>query len=280
VESYSRYLERRRAGYRKEMIEVLRSTRYFALLERLEKFSIGSMPVSDDAALRPFGGLAADAVATAYQRVRKRGRKVQEEPTPEDLHELRIRAKRLRYALEFCRELTGREGRRAVRRLVRLQDMLGAFHDAVVAADFVRQYVETGGRRAGSAALITMGAFLGQELHRADDKRRDFGRVWKRFEGRRTRREFEAIIQRLDRDSDGVTAEPDLEDPNEGPTVIAIEAPAVEPRLIADDMASAAAKAYLTDVSADDQPRLPAKRSGLRAPGDTAAARAAGEEDR
>ncbi len=280
VESYSRYLQRRRAEYRKEMVEILHSPRYFALLERLEKFSIGSMPVSDDAALRAVGGLAADAVATAYQRVRKRGRKVQEEPTPEDLHELRIRAKRLRYALEFCRELTGREGRRAVRRLVRLQDLLGAFHDAVVAADFVRQYVDGGGKRAGSAALITMGAFLGQELHCADDKRHDFGRIWKRFEGRRTRREFEAIIQRLDRDSDSATAESDLEEADESPKVIATEAPAVEPRLIAGDTSTAAAKPNLSGVPADDAGRLPAKRSGLRAEGEPAPARAAGEEDR
>jgi inorganic triphosphatase YgiF len=278
VESYSRYLERRRTEYRKIMSEALRSPRYFALLERLEKFSIGAMPVSDDAALRPVGGLAAEVVAAAYQRVRKRGRKVQAEPTPEDLHELRIRAKRLRYALEFCRDLAGRDARRAVRRLVRLQDLLGAFHDAVVAADFVRQYVETGGRRAGSAALITMGAFLGQELHRADDKRRDFGRVWKRFEGRRTRREFEAIIRRLGHDSSIEEAD---EPPAAAPKIIAVEAPAPDLRVSGGDETSPTpVKVLLSDVSADGPGRMPAKRSPARPDDDGTIARAAGEEER
>jgi len=152
--------------------------------------------------------MASDAVKRAYRQVRKRGRKVQAEPTPEDLHELRIKAKRLRYVLEFCEDLTGRGGRHAVRRLVRLQDLLGNFHDGMVAADFVREYVDGPGKRTGAAGLITMGAFLAQALHRADGMRSDFARTWKRFERRRTRREFDAIIRGLHRGNAPAPAAP------------------------------------------------------------------------
>jgi hypothetical protein len=171
------------------------------LLVRLEKFASGAGPARQDVALRSVGGLVAKEIERAHRRVRKQGRKVHAEPTPEELHGLRTRAKRLRYTLELCRDLTGRDGRKAIRRLVKLQDLLGTFHDAVVAADFVRQYVEGPGKRAGSASLITLGAFLGQELRRAEDMRRDFARTWKSFERKRTRRQFEAIIRRLRKDN-------------------------------------------------------------------------------
>lgn len=274
LQSYARYLERLRRDHRKQMIEALGSPRYFELLIRLETFSTGSSPVSDAAALQPVGELAADAVEKAHRGIRKRGRKVEAEPRPEDLHALRTRAKRLRYVLEFCRDLTGREGRRAVKRLVRLQDLLGAFHDAVVAADFVRQYVEGPGRRAGSAALLVMGALLAQELHRADERRRDFGRTWKRFERRAARREFENISRALRRDDS-------LGEPARGrgtaPEAAPFEAPV--PNLVPENLAPPVeAEAEAEKPTLEEQPRRPARRSVPR--GDGVDARASGEEDR
>ena len=79
-------------------------------------------------------------------------------PRPEDLHALRIRAKRLRYLLEFLQELTGKPGRLLVKRLTELQDLLGSYHDAVVAADFVRTYVESAGAQLPPASMVALGA--------------------------------------------------------------------------------------------------------------------------
>jgi inorganic triphosphatase YgiF len=200
LDTYARFLQRRRAEHRKELLAVLTSERYFALLVGLEEYATGAAGMERDGVQRSVGGLVADEIEKAYRRVCKLGRRVDAEPTPEDLHGLRVRAKRLRYTLELCRDLTGRDGVRAIRRLVRLQDLLGNFHDAVVAADFVRQYVEGPGKRAGSTAMITMGAFLANELHRADGMRHDFARTWKRFERKRNRRSFESIIRRLRKD--------------------------------------------------------------------------------
>jgi CHAD domain-containing protein len=197
LDTYSHYLERRRREHRKELLAALDSQRYATLLVRLEKFAIGGGAPRQNVALQSVTALLADEVERAHRRVCKRGRKVQAEPAAEELHALRIRAKRLRYTLELCRDLSGRDCNKAIRRLVRLQDLLGVFHDAVVAADFVRQYVEGPGKRGGAATLMTLGAFLGQELARAEDMRRDFARTWKNFERRRTARQFETIIRRL-----------------------------------------------------------------------------------
>lgn len=274
MDSYASYLDRRRAECRREMAAALASPRYYDLLTSLETFASGAVAASDDAAALPVGALAADAVAAAHRRLRKRGRKVQAEPSSEDLHALRTRAKRLRYVLEFCRDLTGRRGRRAVRQLVRLQDLLGAFHDAVVAADFIRQYVERPGRRSSSTALITMGAFLGQELHRADDRRRDFGRVWKRFERPRTRRNVESIVRQLRRESS--LGEPAAR--GQSPVSATIAAATAAPPIVTSPPTLPLEQG--AGVGPLEDERRPAKRVSPPADRGGRGARASGEEDR
>ncbi len=47
----------------------------------------------------------------------------------EALHDMRIAAKRLRYALELFRELFGARGERQIARIKKLQEVLGELHD-------------------------------------------------------------------------------------------------------------------------------------------------------
>jgi CHAD domain-containing protein len=54
-------------------------------------------------------------------------------PSDGDLHHVRIRAKRCRYAAEACEPAFGKPARRFARVLADVQDVLGEQHDAVVA---------------------------------------------------------------------------------------------------------------------------------------------------
>lgn len=63
---------------------------------------------------------------------------------PAVLHELRLKAKGLRYALELFRPVYGYAMERRIRVLRELQDHLGEFNDAVVAAERVRTTVKRG----------------------------------------------------------------------------------------------------------------------------------------
>jgi CHAD domain-containing protein len=54
------------------------------------------------------------------------------------LHEVRIRAKRCRYAAEAVAPVVGAPARRFAKRIAAVQDVLGAHHDAVVAAEWLR----------------------------------------------------------------------------------------------------------------------------------------------
>jgi len=56
----------------------------------------------------------------------------------DELHAMRLSAKRLRYLLEDLRPLLGKGAGKAVKRLRRLQDALGAVHDCDVRAETLR----------------------------------------------------------------------------------------------------------------------------------------------
>jgi triphosphatase len=189
-----------RRGRRAEMVAGLEAKRYFRLLLRLERFA--------DAQARGRAGTAAQeriavagrrAIKKAFRRLIERGNEIGETPQPEDLHALRIRAKRLRYLLEFLGELTGKPGRRLIKYLVELQDLLGSYHDAVVWADFVRGYVEAEGARLEPAQVVALGALVAAELRVGEQKRGDFEDTWRRFARPRTTADCRALLRKLRR---------------------------------------------------------------------------------
>ncbi len=200
------YMDAERTRQRAELLAGLDSRRYFRLLLRLEGFALGRSHTHsrDAAAHEPITQAGAQHVRRAWRRLRRRGNKIKGAPAPEDLHALRIRAKRLRYLLEFLQELTGKRGRTLVKRLVRLQDLLGAYHDAVVTAEFVHRYAEGPGTQLGAAGLLTLGALTNAALRIADEHCREFHQTWRRFSRKRTCNEFRALVRQLRSISPGV----------------------------------------------------------------------------
>jgi triphosphatase len=195
------YMEGERARRRAGMLAGLDTARYFRLLLRLERFADARAHgrSRDAASQEPIVIAGQRAIKRAFRRLIKRGDRIQATPHPEDLHALRIRAKRLRYLLEFLRELTGKPGRRLVKRLTALQDLLGSYHDAVVLADFVRVYVEGAGAQLAPSQLVALGALVAGELRFAEQKRADFEATWRRFARPRTAADCRALLQRLRR---------------------------------------------------------------------------------
>jgi CHAD domain-containing protein len=80
-----------------------------------------------DGSLQQF---ASDLLALQHGRVLKRGRRLEQLAYP-DLHRLRIEVKRLRYAAEFFASVLPGRAKEALRRLARLQDLLGKINDDV-----------------------------------------------------------------------------------------------------------------------------------------------------
>ena len=193
------YMESERVRHRAEMLKGLDSDRYFRLLIRLEGFTRGrGRPrAGNGATKKSVAAVGRQAIKKAFRRLLKRGGAIGAAPTDADLHALRIRAKRLRYLLEFLREVIGKPGRRLVKDLVRLQDLLGNHHDTVVAAEFIRRYVEGPGAQASAETFLALGAFMGEQRRLADVTRGDFQKAWARFSRRRTVKELDAVLRHL-----------------------------------------------------------------------------------
>jgi len=171
---------------RRIMLEVLDSARYRRLVtgfaELLRRGPLRTSPASRVPAVV----VAPNLVPARYRKVRKAARRLGDDPAPEDFHRLRIRAKRLRYALEFLSEPYGNATEPMIKRLVKLQDLLGLLQDAVVAVARLR-------RLAVQEGLSPMTAFaVGQVAERYRRQAADLGRrapqAYRKVRGKRWRR--------------------------------------------------------------------------------------------
>ena len=122
-------LEEVREARRAELVEVLDSDRYLRLLDAFDA-AIGSLP-----------GLDADVRALALrelQKLEKSAARLSPDSSDEELHALRIQAKRARYAGELAALTGGKKLARYVEAVTAVQDVVGAHQDAVVAEETLR----------------------------------------------------------------------------------------------------------------------------------------------
>lgn len=127
-------IERQEA--REELLAMLQSERTDQLLDRVVAASV-SPQVRDEAqamAPRELRSLA----RRAESRLSRAASRVDAATSADELHRIRIAAKRARYAAEAVQRYGGKPVKRLARRLAALQDFLGDYNDAVVAAEWLR----------------------------------------------------------------------------------------------------------------------------------------------
>jgi inorganic triphosphatase YgiF len=200
LQGFRQHLESERAVRRAALIATLDSRRYFRLLAALERFAASPAPrrPHGDAA-RPVAAVGRRAIKRTLRRLLAHGNGIGEVPDADALHGLRIRAKRLRYLLESLRPISGAPGRKLIRQLVRLQDVLGRFNDAIVAAGFVRAYRDGPAATADDDTRRTLTALADIELRRAGAAQSEFARAWRRFTAKSTLRLGRTLLKRLKR---------------------------------------------------------------------------------
>jgi CHAD domain-containing protein len=195
--AYEAHVSEERELRRVEMLAGIDSARYFKLLVRLERFTSGDGRAGSRArAAETLGRVAHRSLRRLADRLAKAGKAVEKEPSPEALHRLRIRAKRLRYVLAFLEEALGKHAHGVVRSLARIQDALGTHRDALVSADELSRFA---GERAPSldpTGLMSVGALIGMESARAERALSEFEKLWKRWTSKRSRRELADVLSR------------------------------------------------------------------------------------
>jgi CHAD domain-containing protein len=127
-------IEQRREASREQMLEALSSQRYLEVLGRVEL--AGEAP--------HWNGRRRTVRKLAAREFKKLERAIKElDPVPSDteLHRLRVRGKRARYAGELAEAAVGKKAGRFVDRAKNVQDVLGEHQDAVVADERIRELV-------------------------------------------------------------------------------------------------------------------------------------------
>jgi hypothetical protein len=132
-----------------------------------------------------------------YKKLRRAGERLEPDSSPEEFHRVRIRAKRLRYALEFHAPLYGRPAEDLVAHLVLIQDQLGAHQDCYVMLRLVDEIRQSRGKRLPPGAMFALGTLSERVSRTAATLRRQFPRLLRAVRGRAWKRVKHAFDARV-----------------------------------------------------------------------------------
>jgi triphosphatase len=176
-------LEEQRAAARAAMLEALDSRRYQLLVEGFGRLLRAGRVRRTGPPSLPVRAVAPDLVESRFRAVRRAAGRIEPTSAPEAYHRLRIRCKRLRYALEFVGEVYPGRTRPLVRRLVALQDVLGLHQDADIAIDRLRRLaVERGDLR--PETVFAMGEIAERYRRSMVELRGQFPAAWAKVRGK------------------------------------------------------------------------------------------------
>jgi CHAD domain-containing protein len=162
--SLLRALRSERSRSRRRLLAFLRSEEYLSLLDDTARVIDRLEPSGADDSLD-------DLAAKAFAKVRKAVRELPDEPADGELHSVRKKGKRARYA----GELAGRK--KSVRKAKKLQDVLGEHQDAVVSAQRLRELA--GG--APPEQAVAAGRLIEREEERRAEARGAWPKAWKKL---------------------------------------------------------------------------------------------------
>jgi CHAD domain-containing protein len=169
-------LERERAEARARIAEMLASSRYVALLDLLVQAA--NAPALREPAADPAVEVVPGLVRRPWHKLAKRVERLDESPSDDDLHEVRIRTKRVRYAADAVAPVVGKQARGLAKAAARLQDVLGDLNDAVVAAAWLDAWRE---RAADDAEAHAAAALAAAERADAAGLRLRWRPAWERL---------------------------------------------------------------------------------------------------
>jgi len=165
-------LDEERTAARAELVRALGSTRYLTLLARLEEAVPGPRWVGDAIPVE-------ELARKSFRKLAKAANALGKDATDEELHAVRIRAKRARYAGELAETVIGKSATRFVQRARELQDVIGEHQDAVVAEERLRAAAT---KAHTPQAAISVGRLVERERFRRRRSRARVPKAWRKLE--------------------------------------------------------------------------------------------------
>lgn len=169
-------LEPERQLARRTGLDALASPRYLALLDELERAADGPRVRQSAVDVKSLAG-------REFEKLRKSARRA-DGATDDELHRLRIRGKRARYAVELAAPVLGKRGARFLETAKAFQDVVGEHQDAVVAESRLRALLPT---TASPEAAFALGRLVERQRARRARMRDVLPEAWRKLEraGRR-----------------------------------------------------------------------------------------------
>jgi CHAD domain-containing protein len=160
-------------GARRHIVDALADERFRALRDRLIA-AAGHARVTPWAHLRATEALP-PVVRKPWKKLRSAVEELDDDPPDAALHEIRIRAKRARYAAEAVAPVFGKPARRYARAIEAIQTVLGDHQDAVVAAEWLAKTATECDHEEAFAA----GMLAAREAEAARAARAEFPDTWR-----------------------------------------------------------------------------------------------------
>jgi CHAD domain-containing protein len=160
-----RTMERTRSRRRRTLLKALDSPRYGALLDLFEQTLAAVEPSDDETPLR-------ELARQELKKLRRDAKQIADDAPDDELHALRKRGKRVRYAYE----LAGDD--KVVSRAKAFQDVLGEHQDSVIAEEQLRALAST----APAEQAVAAGLLIAAEHERRAEARAGWRDVWKQLD--------------------------------------------------------------------------------------------------
>jgi CHAD domain-containing protein len=173
-------LGRERDAAREALLRAMREGAYVQLLD--EMLAAAASPMVVDGG-KPAADALVPGVAKTWRKMRKEVRGAGESPSDAQLHRIRIRAKRCRYAAEAVVPVVGKPAERFAEAAEAIQEILGDHHDAVVAQAWLREAAAS----APGRSALTAGLLIAAERDEAARARAQWETAWARLDSKKLR---------------------------------------------------------------------------------------------
>jgi CHAD domain-containing protein len=167
---------------RAALLSAMREPRYLALLDRVVA-AAGEPAILPDVAGQRADRALGTLMNGPWGHLRHTCEALGPSSSDAELHQARIRAKRVRYAAETLVPVFGKPARRFANRAARLQEVLGKHQDSVMAVAWLRQ--QTGGTT--SSVAFTAGELAGIEARHQAAARTSWPPAWRALSSKKVR---------------------------------------------------------------------------------------------
>ena len=179
---------------------VLGSARYRRARAAARKFLASEVPARPRSENAPvsIGALSAGRILKVHRRTLTEGRAIGDASPAEALHDLRKTCKRLRYLLEFFRDVhRAKPVARTIARLKRLQDNLGTYQDMQVQRAVLEEFREHAQASLDAAAVAAVDAWCAALAERERRTRAEFAARFANYDSKPAHRAFRAALRRV-----------------------------------------------------------------------------------